>query len=119
VGVTDTSPVDVAPTPGQYAVCAHAASQGAGESKRFPCKASARYVIVQLLDRNYLTLCEVVVSGGGFLCSLFLYMDLYHLVLYLYQCLKTSRYQFRCDTMEHLRYHRESTTISIYFLSIV
>lgn len=66
VGVTLTSPDDVAPAAGNYEVCAHVTeAMAAGESRTIQCRGSGRYVIIQLLRQEYLTLCEVKVNAGA------------------------------------------------------
>jgi hypothetical protein len=63
--VTDTNPADQPPSPDSYEVCAYQLKAlDAGESRAFPCVATGRYVIVQLLYRRQLVLCEVQVFGG-------------------------------------------------------
>jgi hypothetical protein len=65
VGVTNTSPGQQASVLGTYQVCATSdGALGAGETKEFTCEAVGRYVVVQLLGKEYLTLCEVEILGG-------------------------------------------------------
>jgi hypothetical protein len=65
VGVTNTSPTELAPTPDNIEVCAtQEAALAAGETKTFDCVATGRYVVVQHIGTNYLALCEVEVLGG-------------------------------------------------------
>ena len=65
IGTTSISPAVEAPWLYNYAVCAtRSGSLGAGAYETFICSAQARYVIIQLRWRGYLTLCEVEVFGG-------------------------------------------------------
>ena len=64
MGVTDSDPTVQPPTAGNYAVCAyHEGILPAGPAEAIKCAPSVcgRYVVIQLSEPGYLTLCEVQV----------------------------------------------------------
>ena len=67
VGLAHCSPWEVAPAPGNYDVIAHeAGALGAGVTAAYDtgtCPLSGRYVVIQILATEILTLCEVKVTG--------------------------------------------------------
>jgi len=66
VGVTNDSPVANKPNLYNYDVCAiNSAPIGAGATKAFACGKNGRYVIVQQIYSDYLTICEVKVYAKG------------------------------------------------------
>ena len=68
IGWSNSSPSVVVPSTNNYNVCAtHPTGMEPGEYKEFECPAQDRYVIIQLLIQESLTLCEVKVFGGIFL----------------------------------------------------
>ena len=65
VGLTNISPQQQAPTVGNYEECATVNELlGAGQKKLVACSGKGRYLVIQLIPKNYLTLCEVEVFGG-------------------------------------------------------
>ena len=58
---------DKRPVPGQYPVMVtQKAPLGKGECRTFKGSVTGRYLIVQLLSQNYLTLCEVIAFGSKY-----------------------------------------------------
>ena len=65
IGLTNISPQQQAPAVGNYKECATVNERlGAGEKKSVACSGQGRYLVIQLIPKNYLTLCEVEVFGG-------------------------------------------------------
>jgi hypothetical protein len=70
IGVTNKNPSEHSPSvwataPGHYTPCvSYPGALGLGEKKSFRCVDRGRYVLVQLMRADVLTLCEVVVLGG-------------------------------------------------------
>jgi uncharacterized protein YchJ len=65
--VTNTDPLEVAPDVEKhnFEVCATSyAPIGAGATHPMKCMARGRYVVLQLLNTQYLTVCEVKVYAG-------------------------------------------------------
>jgi hypothetical protein len=68
IGVTDCHPRKKKPNLRNYRLCsAYRGHLGRGQTRNFRCRRTlyGRYVIVQLVGREYLTLCEVEVFGKG------------------------------------------------------
>ena len=65
MGLSSMSPEDLAPFIDNYAPCATVEEPlGLSETRAFQCVGRGRYFIVQLLYREFLTLCEVEVYGS-------------------------------------------------------
>jgi hypothetical protein len=74
VGLTKTSPNVRAPADGNYDVCASVTdSLRSGETRTLSCIGTGRYLVVQLMGTNFLSLCEVEVYSGIciYICLLF------------------------------------------------
>ena len=68
IGTTNVSPDVVPPNVQNIKVCACQDSpMGNGETKKFHCEATGRYLVVLLEKEGYLTLCEVEVFEGNIL----------------------------------------------------
>ena len=71
IGVSNVSPTTRVPALGNFDVCFYYYGvYGAGETRTFPCPGGlGRYLIVQLEQKQYLTLCEVKVFAGTVVCA--------------------------------------------------
>jgi len=66
VGLTNTSPQVQAPVVGNYDVCASVSDElGLGETRNIPCFGTGRYLVIQLMSADPLTLCEVEVYAAA------------------------------------------------------
>ena len=67
IGATNSNPETNPPVYPNYTWCALVAGAlGAGEQRIIECNAVGRYVFIQILHAEPLTLCEVEVFGGMF-----------------------------------------------------
>ena len=65
IGLTNINPEEKAPAVGIYEECVTVNELlGAGQKKLVACSGKGRYLVIQLIPKNYLTLCEVEVFGG-------------------------------------------------------
>ena len=65
IGTTNTSPEDVSPNLNNFELCANEdEALGESEIRTFSCTTAGRYFVLLLEQYQYLTLCEVKVSGS-------------------------------------------------------
>jgi hypothetical protein len=65
IGTSDNSPVEQRPDLDNFDACTYFYGvMAAGERKEFRCLNRGRYLVIQMEQKNYLTMCEVEAYAG-------------------------------------------------------
>ena len=71
IGTSDNSPAEQKPNINNFDACNYYYGVVAsGERREFRCLNRGRFAIIQMEQKNYLTMCEVEVFAGGFVVGL-------------------------------------------------